>query len=486
MKQKGFTLVELMVTVLIMLVIGAVVLYSLTTRHHTVDLTSTTQAVGGLLRQAQLDAIDQKSGTAWGVHFANPTNTAPFYVLFASSTYSTSTVFGNQYRLPTDVCYSPYSIPAGGSIDVYFNQGTGLPSTSTKILLLQSTQGCNPPGSLSQTWGATSQMPIPHDGGAAFYNGYLYIFGGNTNTTTSYDEYMTSTSLFAPFYQNGTIGSWQYTTPLPVAGWTNAFAIHGKMYVFLVAVVTKSPTSTVASTTVVWATINPNGSLGAWNQTNPLPSTAGGQGQVLYNNNFVYFIGGCDNGCTVPSTTAWYAAVNTSTGAIGTWATTTSLTAGATSLTALSSYNGYIYAVGGGIMTSTLPGSTTVIYSAVNSSTGVLGSWQTGTSLPFPVADQNYAEYNNYYYSISGYSSGTITSTIVYTTINSSTGALGTWKTTTPFPAGISGPIATMDGYVCIVGGDIGDGIITSTVYCNGLDPADGSIVVEPQGTIVY
>ena len=52
---------------------------------------------------------------AWGVHFANPTGTAPFYALFTTS-YSAGTVVGTPYLLPTTVAYTTSTLAAGATL----------------------------------------------------------------------------------------------------------------------------------------------------------------------------------------------------------------------------------------------------------------------------------------------------------------------------------------------------------------------------------
>ena len=91
-----------------------------------------TQQIGVLLRQAQSDAVEQESDVAWGVHFANPTGTAPFYALFTTS-YSAGTVVGTPYLLPTTVAYTTSTLAPGATLDVIFPDSSGASSVSTSI-----------------------------------------------------------------------------------------------------------------------------------------------------------------------------------------------------------------------------------------------------------------------------------------------------------------------------------------------------------------
>lgn len=129
--RKGFTLLELILVLGIMIVVAAVVFANLAGRRSEVDLTSTTQQVATLLRQAQSDAVEQKSDAAWGVHFSNATDTAPFYALFSGS-YSTTTVAG-YYPLPSTVAYQTSTLAPGATLDIIFSSIVGFPSVATSV-----------------------------------------------------------------------------------------------------------------------------------------------------------------------------------------------------------------------------------------------------------------------------------------------------------------------------------------------------------------
>ncbi len=129
--RLGFTLIEIIVTISIFLVISAVVVVNLAGRRSAVDLTYTSKEIVTTLREAQNNAMTQKSSSIWGVHFYNATSS--FYSLFYGS-YGTGSVAG-QYPLPNDVQFSTASVPYASSVDVTFAQVTGIPSTSTSIIL---------------------------------------------------------------------------------------------------------------------------------------------------------------------------------------------------------------------------------------------------------------------------------------------------------------------------------------------------------------
>lgn len=137
MRRKGFTIVELLLVIGIMMVLGVIGIMSLAGRKEEEDLSATTQRMGTLLRQAQSDAVEQESEASWGVRFANPTTTTPFYALFSGS-YSTGTVVG-YYPLPPTVAYVTSTLASGATLDVTFSPIIGTASVSTTIRLYMPT-----------------------------------------------------------------------------------------------------------------------------------------------------------------------------------------------------------------------------------------------------------------------------------------------------------------------------------------------------------
>lgn len=118
-------MLELVLASGIVAVIAAVVFLNLLGRRSEVEVDSATKQIVALLREAQTRSVSQSSSTSWGVYFENSTTTPPFYSLFASSVYSTSTAFG-RFRLPTSVDYVTSSLADGASTTISFQQITGL------------------------------------------------------------------------------------------------------------------------------------------------------------------------------------------------------------------------------------------------------------------------------------------------------------------------------------------------------------------------
>ncbi len=131
---EGFTMIEIMVVVALIVIVGVVSFLALQGRRGTSDLTNTTSRIAALLREAESRAMAQSMSVGWGVHFENGTSTAPFYALFSSSTYSAATR-ESYYALPVTLQYTTSSFASGATKDIVFSQITGAPSASWNVTL---------------------------------------------------------------------------------------------------------------------------------------------------------------------------------------------------------------------------------------------------------------------------------------------------------------------------------------------------------------
>lgn len=130
MDKKGFTLVELLITIIIAVAISAVTFLNYAQKKSNTEMTATAQEAGALVREAESRTIagDQNGTTGngfWGVQFTNATNTTPYYSLFyATSTagVASGTTVG-RYTLPTSVSYVTSTIVAGGTLYFYYTSG---------------------------------------------------------------------------------------------------------------------------------------------------------------------------------------------------------------------------------------------------------------------------------------------------------------------------------------------------------------------------
>ncbi len=125
-----------------------------------------------------------------------------------------------------------------------------------------------------ENWTTTTPLPsniypegvMSHE--AAALNGYLYIIGGMENAGTANSIY--DNVLFAPIQPDGTLGDWQETTPLPMALFgMEAVVLNGRIYVLGGA-----DSLGQSNRTVFVAEPDPlSGEIPYWTQTTePLPS----------------------------------------------------------------------------------------------------------------------------------------------------------------------------------------------------------------------
>jgi prepilin-type N-terminal cleavage/methylation domain-containing protein len=162
--RKGFTLIEALVVIAAMAIIAVFVIPNFLGGSHEADLNSTTQKIVSSLRQTQSQAADQTLGVQWGVHFANSTNTTPFYAVFSGSSYASGTV-QSVYTLPSTIAFMTSTLPIGSTEDVIFNTVSGASNMSTTIKLYVVSQPALSStvviGGIGQIAGYTPTTPPP-------------------------------------------------------------------------------------------------------------------------------------------------------------------------------------------------------------------------------------------------------------------------------------------------------------------------------------
>lgn len=126
-------------------------------------------------------------------------------------------------------------------------------------------------------WRAERSLPQARYGQAVVVlNGYLYVLGGHSGAGN------TNTALFAKINEDGTLGEWQQTTPLPEAV-TYHGAVVDRGFVYLVGAFKEGK--------AYFAAVNQDGTLGEWKETSPLPEPQS-CGAVVAHNGFIYYLGG--------------------------------------------------------------------------------------------------------------------------------------------------------------------------------------------------
>ena len=279
-------------------------------------------------------------------------------------------------------------------------------------------------------------------------NSFIYTTGGTDDGIT-----FTSTVQYAPINANGSLGAWATTTPLlSILSDHAAVVSNGFIYVTGGYLGGASYTSTVQ-----YAPISGNGSLGSWTTTTPLIAVLSSHAAIV-SNGFIYVMGG-KNGGTSFTSTVQYAPIN-ATGSLGVWATTTPFSTNLISHAAVAS-NGFIYVMGGeanSIRTST------VQYAPINAN-GSLGSWTTIAPIGGKMNRHSAVVSDGFIYVTGGNLSPiAYTSTVQYAPINAN-GSLGAWATTISLLSGLSHHSAIVsNGFIYTTGGTHDGTTFTSTV----------------------
>jgi hypothetical protein len=146
----------------------------------------------------------------------------------------------------------------------------------------------------------------------------MYYLGGIT--TASSPNAVTAVYSGAWDANTGLIGSWSSQTALPVALCNGSAAVWNGTYLYHVGGAAGSPSGSVVST--VYLNVISNGQLGAWSTTASLP-VALQNAYVTIIGNWLIVAGGnsAAGSGTSPVSTVYYSQINTSTGALGTWQT---------------------------------------------------------------------------------------------------------------------------------------------------------------------
>ena len=319
-------------------------------------------------------------------------------------------------------------------------------------------------GNVTGAWTTTTALPSARGGiDATAYNGYMYVVGGRTSGGNLNEV------RYSAIASNGSLGTWTNTTVLPSSmNRMRIAAYNGYLYVMggathalpAAGTGTTPPGSRAtgtASTTVSYAPINSNGTIGSWTSTSSLNQSRAEFGATVYNG-YLYAVGGA-SGTTV-RTTVEYAKINND-GTVATWQFAQDLDGADYNKlsTSVEAYNGFLYCMGGRTdtaITNSVRTSTTNHGPINNGGSGSVGAWTTsGNSLP---AGRSYATsvyLNGYVYNIGG----NAVNSYVYATL-SKDGSVGTWSSAQTFPVTLTGASAvTHRGKIYVVGGD------TTSVY---------------------
>lgn len=141
-----------------------------------------------------------------------------------------------------------------------------------------------PPAPPSLEWRAGPTLPAPRDHHVTFIAGdFLYVAGGNTYANLLSDVWR------ARLLDDGGLGDWEPVAPLPVPRGGHSVAVTERTVVLAGGQLTNR--SNTASTLV--ATIGPEGRLGPWVESTPLPAGRFHHSSVAHNG-WIYVTGGLE------------------------------------------------------------------------------------------------------------------------------------------------------------------------------------------------
>lgn len=234
------------------------------------------------------------------------------------------------------------------------------------------------------------------------YNGFLYIVGGNTNSSEANRTVVT----YAPINTDGTLGTWQtksYSPPGDGESMGPCLQIGGKIYIL-----GGSTNASGLSPKCYIATINGDGSISdfAEDTDSALPVGLYFHRAVALGG-YIFVIGGY----TTAAVDTVYSAPINGDGTLGTWTAQAVLPAARHDGAAFT-LNGKIYYAGG-------TGYVDTVYVATPTG-GTIASWATDTTLPYPRRRGGAATYGDFIYLAGWRSSSSSVDPYVYGVISGS------------------------------------------------------------------
>lgn len=117
-EKRGYTLIEIIISIGILALLGAIILVSFLTTRTVQDLTTSGQNVISVLREAQSKTIAGENNTPWGVHL-EPQR----FVLFNGTSYAAA-ISTTAHPLPNNIQITNINL-AGGGNDITFQRLSG-------------------------------------------------------------------------------------------------------------------------------------------------------------------------------------------------------------------------------------------------------------------------------------------------------------------------------------------------------------------------
>jgi N-acetylneuraminic acid mutarotase len=289
-------------------------------------------------------------------------------------------------------------------------------------------------------------------------NGFLYVTGGGNSTTTAFDEVH-----FASINENGTIGAWTSTASFPTEVYGHTSVVNNG-YLYIIG----GYNGIVDLDSAQYAHINADGTVSSsWTDSTNFSPGRSFHSSVVYNN-YIYVIGGVGGSAYDD---IQFAQINPD-GSLQPWFdanTAVSFTTARYGHTSVV-YNGYLYVIGG--TTDGFTALNDVQYAPINAD-GTIGAWSYINSSNFFDTERSYHSsvvYNESLFVIGGIDNSTdlLLNDVQYSDINSN-GTINRWRNNLPFiTARMHHASVVYNGYLYVIGGSTsGTAFLNDVQYLN-------------------
>lgn len=311
-------------------------------------------------------------------------------------------------------------------------------------------------------WVQTTSMPLARNWhGTVTNNGYIYLVGGWSSPNAYINDVRS-----AAIDPDGSVGEWNQTSSLSIGRYGHATFVHGR-HVYALA---GRPQSGAAPSE--FAVMNADGSLGQWTPTTIVPGNVQYVSAAVYapgggTSDAVYVVGGYTPGPPgAPTSAVWKNTFDTD-GHLRDWTQMVSLPIALYGTATVITGNTIV--VTGGAPFNAGRGAE-VYSSAINPSTGDLVGWQTETSMPEPRAFHTATYFNGNIF-VAGGDGGSAFYDDVMAAPYDAFGNVGTWRFVRRLPQTLLGHGAVENnGNLYVTGGTNDYFNSKDTVYFSPLE----------------
>ena len=296
---------------------------------------------------------------------------------------------------------------------------------------------------LAAPWVQTTSLPDAYIGHSLVSaSNYLYQAGGASDANGFPDG---TNVFYAQIHSDGTIGAWTNTSSLPESVFSHA-SVAANGFIYVLGGAHYNPIDNVFLTNkVYYAKINSDGSLGFWKTASPLPGIRSGLSASAWNNR-IYVIGGTDD--TDISSNVFSATIQAD-GSLSAWTIQASLPVAVSAQA--EGANGFLYALSG-LINNGNNIQKTIYYSKINAD-GTLAGWNSTTPLPQPESYFGAVAANGFIFTFGGFNGSAPTSSFYVAAVNGD-GSLGSWVSGTSLPYTLYyHAVAASGSYIFFTGG---------------------------------